>query len=126
MHKMHSFETFAQSLNFEFPRHVQEKWAQEYSRKLREKESGGGGDAAVRNFASVVPTIGENNEAISIRQNLPPAAPTKTSAGRPQQQLHLFEVLNYETVLFVLSKQTNYLILMNVAASDSMGVAICC
>lgn len=62
----------------EMKTHLQDEFAKKFAAQQQEAID----SEPVREFASAVPIYGENNEAVSIRQNLPRAAPT--SQGRPQ------------------------------------------
>ncbi len=65
----------------------QHQWAEDYAKMMKDSESTFGESSSLsgsRSFANYVPAMGENNEAISIRQHLLPAAPiqgTKSSAA---------------------------------------------
>ncbi|ODN00827.1 Mitotic checkpoint serine/threonine-protein kinase BUB1 beta [Orchesella cincta] len=76
--------------------HIQNRWAERYAKTL---ENGSAGDAGgERNFASSVPTVGRNNEAISIRRDLPPAAPAtdrhNTKMPMPPSRVHILNEEN--------------------------------
>ncbi|CAL8090493.1 unnamed protein product [Orchesella dallaii] len=74
--------------------HIQNRWAEKYAKTL---EEGSSGDFhGMRNFASSVPTVGRNNEAITIRRDLPPAAPAtdRHNNKMPSTRVHVYNEEN--------------------------------